>query len=61
MALAGKDLRITCTDLATGESETMEIMNGQYIVVCGADRYVAHEQAHGNGTNVVTIKRTDLA
>lgn len=55
--MAGKDLRITCTDLATGESDTIEIGHGNYLVVCGADRYVSHDQAHANGTNVVTIKR----
>ena len=48
--------RITCVDLDSGESETAEIGPEQYIVICGGDRFVGHEQAHGNGTNVVTIK-----
>lgn len=49
--------RITCTDLRTGETETQEIQDGQFLVVCGPDRYVSYETVYGNGTNVVTIKR----
>ena len=48
--------RVTCVDVDTGESETIEIRPDQYIVICGGDRFVAHEQMHANGTNVVDIK-----
>lgn len=50
---------ITCVDIDTGESETVEIGPNQYLIVCGGDRYVANEQIHANGTAIATIKTHD--
>jgi len=51
---------ITCVDIDTGESDSIEIGPGEFMVVCGGDRYVTTDQAHANGTNVVTVKRHGL-
>lgn len=54
--MSARRTRITALDLDSGESETMEIGPREFIVICGGDRFVAHEQISANGTNVVTIK-----
>lgn len=48
--------RVTATDLATGESETVEIRD-DYVVTCDGRSYVDGVQAYANGTHIVTIKR----
>ena len=49
--------RVTCTDIATGESET-QIIENNYVVVCDGDRYLDGIQAYPkSGTVVLTIKR----
>lgn len=47
--------RVTATNLATGESQTVELRD-DYVVVCDGDRYVDGMQIYGNGTVVVTLK-----
>lgn len=51
-----KNLRITCTDLETGESDTVEISHDNYLLICGADRYLDSEQVYATGTAVLTVK-----
>ena len=51
-------VRITCVDPDDPTTEqTVTIRDDQFMVICGADRYVANEQVYANGTNVVTIKK----
>lgn len=54
--MSARMTRVTATDLDSGESEMMEIGPDQFIVICGGDRFLAHEQINANGTNVITIK-----
>jgi hypothetical protein len=49
-------IRVTVVDLKTGDSETAEIEPGNYVLVCAEPAYIAHTQAHGNGTHVLTVK-----
>jgi hypothetical protein len=49
-------LRITVTDLASGQTETAEIPSGEYLLLATAPCHVAHTNAHANGTHVITIK-----
>ena len=55
--MSGGRTRITCTDIDTGESESVEIGPDQFLVILGANRLIHGEQVYKNGTNVVTIKR----
>ena len=48
--------RVTTKDLDTGEEDSIEIREDQYVVVLGPKRYIASELVYGNGTAVVTIK-----
>lgn len=51
-----KGIRVTVTDLETGESESQEIHN-DYVIVCAGSCYVHHTQAYpGTGTHQLTIK-----
>lgn len=51
--------RVTCEDVATGESETQVIEN-DWLVICDGDRYLDGIQAYpSTGTVVLTIKRTE--
>lgn len=47
--------RVTATDLATGYTETVVIVN-DYNLVCDGTAYVASAGLHGNGTHQLTIK-----
>jgi hypothetical protein len=47
--------RVTCEDVATGESESAVIENN-YIVVCDGKYRVAHTNRYANGTVVLTLK-----
>ena len=48
--------RVTCTDLATGESDSIEIRDN-YVLVTDGRCEVTHEQRFANGTVQLTIKR----
>ncbi len=48
-------IRVTVEDLATGESESQEI-HDDYVIVCAGSCHVAHVNAFGNGTHVLTVK-----
>lgn len=49
-------LRVTVVDEQTDESETVIVLAGDYLLVCHEPCRLAHTQAYGNGTHVVTIK-----
>ena len=50
-------IRITVTDINTGDSETVEIEN-DYVVICQGDRHVAHTRfVPTTGTHIITIKK----
>jgi len=50
-------LRVTCTDLVTGESETTEIPPGEYLLLTTEPCFLASTQAYpAKGTHVITIK-----
>lgn len=50
-----KQIRVTVTDLETGESESQEVSN-DYVIVCAGSCHVARTNAYGNGTHVLTVK-----
>lgn len=50
-------VRVTVEDLETGEQETVEIPDGEYLITCTEPCHVAHVQVYPTkGTHVVTIK-----
>jgi hypothetical protein len=49
-------LRVTATDLETGQTETKDLPAGEYLVLTTAPCEVAHVNAHANGTHVITVK-----
>lgn len=48
--------RVTCTDLSSGESDSVEIRDN-YLLVTDGNCELASEQHHANGTTVLTVKR----
>lgn len=53
--------RVTCTDIASGESETQTIEDN-YVLICDGDTYLDGIQAYPkSGTVVLTIKRRKAA
>ena len=54
-----KGIRITAVDLETGETGEHIIQPGNYCIVVAKPCYIAHEQHHGNGTTVITLKGRD--
>lgn len=50
-------IKVTVTDPGTGEVLAEQVLDDDYVVICAGARYVAHTNAHANGTHVVTIKR----
>lgn len=52
------NVTVTVSDPVTGETETRELLANQYIIICGENRYVSHENVYAT-TNVVTIKTKD--
>ena len=53
--VGGKGVRVTATDLETGESESVVIDN-DYVLICAEDRYQSGVQRHASGTTVLTVK-----
>lgn len=50
-------LRVTVLDEQTGDSETMTIDEGDYVLVCAAPCYEDSVQTYANGqTHVITVK-----
>lgn len=50
-------IKVTATDIETGESGTREVGAGDYIVIPVEPLYVHGEQRHANGTITITLKR----
>lgn len=54
----GDAIEVTCRDLGTGETGTVRLKAGQFVVCCAEPAYVSAEQVYpGTKTNVVTISR----
>ena len=49
-------VRVTVVDEQTGEAETVVVPDGEYLLTVTEPAYLAHTQAHANGTHVLTIK-----
>ncbi|MFK5689576.1 hypothetical protein ACI3EY_07905 [Ornithinimicrobium sp. LYQ92] len=48
--------RVTCTDLATGEEESV-VITDNHVVITDGRRYVSNTQVYpGSGTTVITVK-----
>lgn len=50
-------IKVTISDPNTGEVLGEQTIENDYLVICAGDRYLAHTNAHANGTHVLTIKR----
>lgn len=50
-------IKVTCTDLLTGDTDERVIEINDYMVIPTGDRYIDSTQVLDNGTHVVTIKR----
>lgn len=55
MASSQPDIRVTVEDLATGETETVEVKD-DYVILAAGSCDVAHVQAFANGTHILTVK-----
>lgn len=49
-------IRVAITDIETGDTDTTEVADGDYLLITVDPCYEAHLNAHANGTHVVTIK-----
>lgn len=50
-----KGIRVTATDLETGETSTTEIQD-DYVLITTGNCHLDHVQAHGSGTHVLTVR-----
>lgn len=49
--------RVTATDLASGDSESVDIID-DYVLICDGDRYLSDVQVAPNtGTVVLTVRK----
>lgn len=50
-------LRVTVTDIETGDTDSAEVVEGDYLLICHAPCYQDSVQAYPTkGTHVITIK-----
>lgn len=49
-------IKVTITDPASGEVLGEKVLDNEYLLVTSGNRYLAHTNAHANGTHVLTIK-----
>lgn len=50
-------LRVTVTDIETGDSDSATVVEGDYLLICHAPCYEHGVQVYpGSGTHVITIK-----
>ncbi len=49
-------LKVTIVDEQTGDTETTQVPDGDYLLIVTDPAYVAHTQAFANGTHQLTIK-----
>ena len=50
-------VKVTVSDPDSGEVLGEQLLDNDYLVICAGNRYLAHTNAHANGTHVLTIKR----
>lgn len=48
-------IRVTVTDLGTGDTEEA-VITDDYVITCAGSAYVHHVQAYASGTHVITVK-----
>lgn len=48
--------RVTCTDTETGDTQTVELCEGDYILIPTGYCYLYRTEKFSNGTVVLTIK-----
>lgn len=48
--------RVTCEGLETGETQTVDVGAGDFLLIPFAPCYLHHTQSYGNGTVVLTLK-----
>jgi hypothetical protein len=51
-----RGFRVTCEDLATGQTQTMDVVAGDYMLIPFAPCHLHHTQRHANGTAILTLK-----
>lgn len=49
-------LKVTVTDVETGDVGETEVPTGDYLLICHDPCYLAGTIAHQNGTHVLTVK-----
>jgi hypothetical protein len=49
-------LRVTVTDIETGETGEREVQEGDYMVICAQPCYLDNTVVHANGTHQLTVK-----
>lgn len=49
-------LKVTVSDPTTGEVLGEQVIYDDYLLICAGHTYLAHTQAHANGTHVLTVK-----
>ena len=49
-------LRVTVTDVATGEVVDETVIYDDYLLICAGHPYLANTRAYANGTHVLTVK-----
>jgi hypothetical protein len=49
-------VRVTVVDEQTGETETITVPDGEYLLTVTDPCYLANTQAFANGTHILTIK-----
>lgn len=52
----GEGTRVTCTDVETGESESV-VIRDDYLLITDGRCYLDGVQTYANGTAVLTVKR----
>lgn len=49
-------IRVTVLDQETGDTETIDVPDGEYLILCTDPCRLDHVQEYANGTHVLTVK-----
>lgn len=49
-------LHVVVTDIETGETDTAEVAEGDYLLITHKPCHLFHTSVYGNGTHVLTVK-----
>lgn len=49
-------LNVTVVDEQTGDTDTVQVPEGDYLLICHEPCHLAHTTAQANGTHVLTVK-----